>query len=278
MSRKLFYVLFTLIFLGAGLTLAGDGIKPTYRVGEKRYYLSADPSLESVLTPGLQLTIQKVAITGTSVAVTFQITDDAGQGLDQLGIQTAGPVSTGFVLSRIRPGDTQYTNYFTNLVTSAPVAGCTTCTVGNSFAQPTTDSGGTYTSLGNGVYTYTFGNQLPSSFDTNSTTTLGMFARRDLSAFGFPLNSLGTVANATHDFVPSGAPVTQVRDVVATAACNQCHDPLAYMGDCARMSTCASFAIIQATRTHIPGTRWTLRFTSTRSTWERISPASRANR
>ena len=57
-----------------------------------------------------------------------------------------------------------------------------------------------------------------------------MYARRDLSAFGFPLNTLGTVANATLDFVPSGAPVTQVRDVVATAACNQCHDPLAVHG------------------------------------------------
>jgi len=228
MSRKLFYVLFTLIFLGAGLVVAGDEIKPKYRAGEKRFYLSA--ALESVLTPGLHLTIQKVAINGTSVAVTFQITDDAGQGLDQQGIQTAGPVSTSFVLSRIRPGDTQYTNYFTSHVTSSAVPGCKTCAAGNSWDQPTTDSGGTYTSLGNGVYTYTFGNKLPANFDANSTTTLGMFAQRDLSAFGFPLNSLGTVANATYDFVPSGAPVTQVRDVVATAACNQCHDPLALHG------------------------------------------------
>ena len=228
MSRKLFYVLFTLIFLGVGLVLAGDGIKPTYRAGEKRFYLSA--ALESVLTPGLQLTIQKVAINGTTVAVTFQITDDAGQGLDQQGIQTPGPVSTSFVLSRIRPGDTQYTNYFTNHVTSAAVPGCANCVAGNSWDQPTTDSGGTYASLGNGVYTYTFGNKLPANFDADSTTTLGMFAQRDLSAFGFPLNSLGTVANATYDFVPSGAPVTQVRDVVATAACNQCHNPLALHG------------------------------------------------
>ena len=44
------------------------------------------------------------------------------------------------------------------------------------------------------------------------------------------MNTIGTVANATYDFVPSGAPVTQVRDVVATAACNQCHDPLALHG------------------------------------------------
>ena len=99
MSRKLFQVLFPLAFLGVGVTKLG-----------------AD--LESVVTPGLKLTILKAAINATSVAVTFQITDNAGQGLDRLGLQTAGPVSTSFVLARIKPGDTQYTNYFTNLVTA----------------------------------------------------------------------------------------------------------------------------------------------------------------
>ena len=75
------------------------------------------------------------------------------------------------MLARIRPGDTQYTNYFTNHVTaSAAIPGCTTCTTGNSSDQPTADSGGTYASLGNGVYTYTFGKQLPANFDANSTT------------------------------------------------------------------------------------------------------------
>ena len=86
MKRKLSFVFFTLIFLGAGLTVAEVGVKPTYRAGEKRSYFPA--ALESFLTPGLKLVIQNVAINGTSVAVTFQITDDAGQGLDRLGIQT----------------------------------------------------------------------------------------------------------------------------------------------------------------------------------------------
>jgi len=229
-NRKLLYVFFTLLLAGVGITVAQVKTKkPQYKPNERAAYLSHD--LEAVLTPGLQLTIQKVAITGTSTAVTFQITDDSGQGLDRSGIGTAGPVSTSFVLARIRPGDTQYTSYLNNLVTAtAPIPGCKTCTVGNSTNQPTTDSSGTYASLGNGVYTYTFGKPLPVSVDANSTTTLGMYARRDLSAFGFPLDTIGTIANATFDFVPSGAAVTQVRDVVSTAACNQCHDPLAAHG------------------------------------------------
>ena len=135
------------------------------------------------------------------------------------------------MLARIRPGDTQYTSYFSNTVTvaaSASIPGCKACTyTGQTATQATGDSGGTYANLGNGVYTYTFGKQLPANFDVNCTNTLGMYARRNLSAFGFPLNTLGTVANTTLDFVPNGtSAVTQVRDVVSTAACNQCHDPL----------------------------------------------------
>jgi OmcA/MtrC family decaheme c-type cytochrome len=231
MKRKLSYVFSALIFLGAGLTVAQVGVKPTYRPGERRYYLSADPALEAVFSPSLELTIQNVTITGTSVAVTFQITDDNGQGLDRLGVDTPGAVSTSFVLAAILPGDIQYTNYFTNRVTASTIPpGCKTCTVGGSWNQPTTDSGGTYASLGGGMYTYTFGKQLPANYATDSTTTVGMFAQRNLSSlpapYTYPLDTIGLTANATYDFVPSGAPVTQVRDVVATAACNQCHDPL----------------------------------------------------
>lgn len=225
---KSFFAFFFLALLGVGLTIAGDGIKPGYKPSEKAYYLTAAQA--SFLRPGLNLTIQKVEFAPPTVKVTFQITDSANQGLDRLGIQTPGPVSTSFVLSRIRPGENQYTSYFTNNVTALAAPGCANCTVGNTAIQPVGDTGGTYTDLGNGVYSYTFGRQLPANIDVNSTNTLGMYARRDLSAFGFPLNSIGTVSNAILDFVPAGTPVTQVRDVVRTENCNQCHDPLAVHG------------------------------------------------
>jgi OmcA/MtrC family decaheme c-type cytochrome len=229
-GRPFAYVFFLLLLLAAAaITMAGSGIKPHYKPTEKAFYLK--DAEETFLRPGLNLVIQKVAYNPPHVTVTFQITDGAGQGLDRLGIQTPGPISTSFVLARIKPGDTQYTNYFTNHVTaSGPIPGCAGCTTGNSADQPTADSGGIYTDLGNGAYKYTFGKQLPANVEMNSTNTLGMYARRDLSAFGFPLNSLGTVANAVLDFVPSGAAVTQVRDEVRTENCNQCHDPLALHG------------------------------------------------
>ena len=228
-SRKLFYSLLILVLLGVGISIAGDGVKPQYRPNERAAYLSQ--AEETVLQPGLNLVIQQVTFTPPTVTVTFQITDNNHQGLDRLGTVTPGPVSTSFVLARIRPGDTQYTSYFSNSVTAtASIPACATCTTGATATQATGDSGGTYADLGNGVYKYTFGNQLPATVDMNSTTTLAMYARRDLSAFGLPVGTIGTVVNAFKDFVPSGAAVTQVRDVVTTAACNQCHDPLAVHG------------------------------------------------
>ncbi len=219
-QSNLAFVWFILVLLGVGVLKAGGGGKLVYKPTEQSYYLT-DVQV-SFVRPGLHLAIQKVVYNASNVTVTFQITDDAGQGLDRLGIQSPGPVSTSFVLARIKPGDTQYTNYFTSARTNTPT--------GAPVIDPAADSGGTYADLGNGVYTYTFGNKLPANFEADSTNTLGMYARRDLSAFDFPLNSLGTVANATLNFVPSGAPVTQVRDVVRTENCNQCHDPLAIHG------------------------------------------------
>jgi len=228
-GRKLLYSFAALLSLGVGLTVAGDGIKPQYTRDQKFYHLTQEQA--SFIRPGLNLVIQKVVYNPPGVVVTFQITDDAGQGLDRLGVETPGPVSTSFLLASILPGQTQYTSYFSNTVTvaaSASIPGCTTCTyTGQTATQATGDSGGTYANTGNGIYTYTFGKPLPANFNLNGTNTLGMYARRDLSAFGFPVNTVGTVANATLDFVPNGtSAVTQVRDVVATAACNQCHDPL----------------------------------------------------
>jgi OmcA/MtrC family decaheme c-type cytochrome len=104
---------------------------------------------------------------------------------------------------------------------------------GASTDQPTRVPSGTYTSLGNGVYAFSFQLQPSSNLDTNSTNTLGIYARRDLTEFGYP-DTNSFVANATLDFVPSGARVTQVRDVVETANCNQCHDPLGVHGGARR--------------------------------------------
>ena len=259
-GRKLFYLLLGFVLVGVGFTIAGDGIKPTYRPSEKAFYLTDTQA--SFVRPGLNVEIQKVDIAAPNVTVTFRLTDDQGQGLDRLGIDTPGAVALSFIIARIKPGDTQYTNYNTTIKVST--------INGSSAVQAAADSGGTYTSMGNGVYQYTMGLKLPSNFEVNSTHTVGITADRDLTPFGLKLY----LKNALINFVPSGAPVTQVREVVSTAACNQCHDPLGLITvGTGRRWDCASFVITRQTRTRILGTPWTSRCLSTSSTWAQICPA-----
>lgn len=200
--------------LGVGLVLADDGAKPVYKRTEKNYYLTS--AQVAFVRPGLNLKVQGVALESLpTVTITFQISDDGGLGLDRLGNETPGPVSFKFTIARIKPGESQYSSYILR-----PKTGGIT---GITKILPIAETDGTFASVGNGVYRYTYSTVLPADFERNATHTVGIIASRDLSGF-----DLGTsVANAVFDFVPSGAKVTQVRDVVSTAACNQCHDPLA---------------------------------------------------
>lgn len=212
--------LIALIATAVGILVAGEGVEPLYRPADKAYYLSAAEA--SFIRPGLKLEIQNIQFNPPSVSVTFKISDDAGQPLDRLGIETPGQVTPSFILSRIKPGDSQYTAYTTRVQTS-PITNV-------SAVQPGTDTNGTFTSLGNGVYRYSFGTPVPSDFEKDATHTVGMYASRNLTDFG-----LSTYyANVTRSFVPSGAPLTDVRDVVRTTACNQCHDPLSAHGGARR--------------------------------------------
>ncbi|MBI4464623.1 MAG: OmcA/MtrC family decaheme c-type cytochrome [Acidobacteria bacterium] len=232
--RKAFYALALLFLAGISIMIAGDGVQPKYLASDKEFYLTEAEM--AFIQPGLNLKIQKVEVSGSNVTVTFRISDNTDQPLDRLGVDTPGTVSTSWVLSRIKPGDTQYTSYITRSVTALPAPGCANCTVGNSVTQPVTDTGGTYTPLGSGTYTYKFGFQLPTGYEADSTTTVGVYATRDLRAIAeqlglFKLVKTGRyISNATFNLVPSGKAVTVVRDVVRTEACNQCHNPLGLHG------------------------------------------------
>jgi OmcA/MtrC family decaheme c-type cytochrome len=226
-NRKKLYTFIALFLLGVGITAAGEGLKTNYKPTEKAYYLT--DAQASFVQPGLKLEIQHVAFDPLpNVNVTFKLSDDAGQPLDRLGIQTPGTVAMQFILSRIRPGDTQYTSYVLRTFNSAALG-----TVQDPWSDPANATNSAYTDLGNGVYKYTFAAQLPANFDLNSTTTLGVQAARDLTSFGLSRYK----ANVTIDFVPSGTPVTQVRDVVRIENCNQCHNPLAWHGGGDRIDT-----------------------------------------
>ena len=199
---------------------AQPGAKPEgngYTKHQLGYYL--DPNQVSFVRPGLKFTIQNVIIgADNKIRVTYLITDNNGLPLDRLGVVTPGAVSTSFVGAYIPQGQSQYVAYTTRTQTS-PITGV-------SAVQASADTGGTQQQVGEGTYTYTFGRVLPANFDRNVTHTVALYGSRNLTEF-----DLGTqYSNVEYHWVPSGAAVTQVRDVVRTETCNKCHDPLALHG------------------------------------------------
>lgn len=188
------------------------------------YYL--DPNEVSFVRPGLKFTIQNVIIgADNKMRVTYLITDDRGLPLDRLGVVTPGNVSTSFIAAYIPNGQSQYVAYTTRTQTS-PITGV-------SAVQASADTGGTQQQIAEGTYTYTFGRALPANFDNTVTHTVALYGSRNLTEF-----DLGTqYSNVEYNWVPNGAAVTQIRDVVRTETCNKCHDPLALHGGSRRNVT-----------------------------------------
>jgi OmcA/MtrC family decaheme c-type cytochrome len=87
------------------------------------------------------------------------------------------------------------------------------------------DRGGVYTDMGDGVWHYKFATVLPEDYEADATHTLAATARRDLRSFEeYGLERY--YDNEVYNFVPSGAGDPMPRDIVATATCNNCHNPI----------------------------------------------------
>ncbi|MDA2919933.1 OmcA/MtrC family decaheme c-type cytochrome [Desulfobacterota bacterium AH_259_B03_O07] len=107
--------------------------------------------------------------------------------------------------------------------------------------QATAERDGTFEEMDAGVFSYTFSTVLPENYNTGQTHTVAIYARR-------VIGSQEWISNATFDFVPNGGPVTEIRNIVVTEACNNCHDPLALHGGIRRATgvciTCHTTKII----------------------------------
>lgn len=79
---------------------------------------------------------------------------------------------------------------------------------------------------GGGSYTFTFvDNVALDPAEAGLTHRVGF----ELNITNFPAEARLRSVNPTLDFVPNGGALT-TREIVTTAACNQCHDPLAFHG------------------------------------------------
>ncbi|MBI4874693.1 MAG: OmcA/MtrC family decaheme c-type cytochrome [Acidobacteria bacterium] len=154
----------------------------------------------------------------------MKITDPKGLPLDRAGIETPGAVSGSLILAYIPKGQTQYTAYTTRSATS-PITNRTAIQAG-------ADSGGVWTQVAPGEYTYRFGTKLPANYDRTATHSIGVYGNRNLTEF-----EMGTyLSDAVYNFVPDGSKVTVTRDVIKTATCNKCHNNLYLHGTSGRKS------------------------------------------
>jgi len=174
----------------------------SYTSKDKEYYLSTEQLL--FIRPGLELEIIEVIIPAdTQLEVTYRLSDPSGLGLDIDGIYTPGPIDVlRYSLTYIPQGEEK----------KVVIAG---------FLY---DSGGTTTALGDGKYMYKFATVLGDNenYDPDTTHTLAIHARRDLTEF----NLDHYVDDEIYNFVPSGASAPMPRDIVTTETCNRCHDPI----------------------------------------------------
>ena len=189
---------------------------------ELEAYMSNDGI--AYIRPGLKIKVNSVTVSSGKFIVDLNLTDNFDQPIDRLGKTTPGAVSISYIMAGYDATTRHYTSFATRTVAAAPG----TPGQGNSAVQATADSGGTTVDLETGHVKYTFKTTLPASFDPSKTCTLGIYATRNLT------DQIGKnyYANVETDFRPDGQPVaaSQTWDKISTAACNNCHDPLAVHG------------------------------------------------
>jgi OmcA/MtrC family decaheme c-type cytochrome len=175
---------------------------------------------------GLVVTIERVGINNQlKPEVTFRMVDNVGQAVKLRGDdQLPEDVSARFILAKLNASadgsrGTSYTSYMTRIQTvpaGEPNAGV-------SAVQATLESGGSFSEVGDGRYTYTFGPALPVDYDRNLTHTVsGQFERT--------VDGVRYVANPVYHFVPNGNEVTILKRVSTTESCNTCHTNLGLHG------------------------------------------------
>ena len=184
-----------------------------YSAHQMEAYLSAEDI--AYIRPGYK--IKSFALTnvapGKKPMVEVYYVDDMDQPLDYLGKATPGPLSMSFILAWYDGTARQYTSYTTRVTGGIRI--------------PSADQGGRWTHLEMGHSKYEFGTTLPADLKMDKTTTLSIYGRRDVRQW---LDKYYYLDNTNYDFRPDGGTVLETWAAMDTAACNQCHDPIAFHG------------------------------------------------
>lgn len=211
---------FSKIIRGAAIAAAvalgiTGATRHTFSPREKAFY--ADAQTVEFVRPGLTITVNSAKIVNGTISVIYTLTDPNGLPLDVAGVTTPGAIGLSFIAAVLPNGHEDYTAYTTRAATGTLLA---------TIQQPGADTGGTATQIGPGQYQYVFSTMAPSGFDATATHTIGVYGSRNLTVYNLGID----YASATFNFVPNGAKVTQVHDIIETVSCNRCHDQLSAHG------------------------------------------------
>lgn len=185
---------------------------------------SNDTAIPPAATPGVtgntQSQILSVDTATGKPVVTFTLFDQNGAPLTPAALLASSGGRLRFYIGRIK-ADGNYENYF-----------------GNADGLPTYNANGTFATVGNGTYTYTFSKSIDNAAETlggivltgseGLTHTVAIqIARNFTTNTG---KSFQQAANPYLNFRPDGAAVAVTREVVSTSACNECHGVLGLHG------------------------------------------------
>ncbi len=211
-------ILLSMMLIGSAVLFSAD--QGPFTIRDKAFY--ADEAMVNFVRPGLVYSIagHEIAADGT-VKVRFKLADPKGLPLDRLGVTTPGTISTSFVLSRI-PKASKWHQPYTKRTKTSTYPG----TVGKQARQTAGDTGGSYQTVAEGEYIYTFGTKLPAAYEKDATHTVQIYGNRNLTEFELGVN----YATVLYNFVPAGGAVAKTRDVITNASCNKCHTSLSFHG------------------------------------------------
>ncbi len=213
----------------AGLMLSGCGSDGS----DGAPGAAGPPGPSGVPLTDLNLTITSASINSKPV-INFTATDQDGFAFARLTLS-----DLRFTVAKLTPATLAGTSKWQNYIVTKgnPTVGSPVFPSG--AAQGTRENNGTLVNHNDGTYTYTYGTDVANltcpinaadpitactdgtgktinlQFEPSKTHRVGMQTRGSLPA-----------ANATFDFVPSGAPITTTRNMVRIEACNACHDKL----------------------------------------------------
>jgi OmcA/MtrC family decaheme c-type cytochrome len=187
---------------------------PPFTERDKAFYL--DEATAQFIRPGLVFTVTGTTIESDgTVKVRYKITDPKGAPLDRTGVNTPGTIANTFIIAALSKTTGAYEDYIFRTQTSTWPA-----TAGKSATQASGQNNGTYKTIAEGEYEYTFSVKLPSDWDKTATHAVGIYGSRNLSEFDMPTNYASTV----YHFNPDGSAVKEKRQVIKNESCNKCHE------------------------------------------------------